>query len=61
MQDSDGNPLIPLPPVEITVVPVALHEEARKLYDEVEGLTKDRIEGYLSRGETRAVCPVLCL
>ncbi|KIY67158.1 hypothetical protein CYLTODRAFT_490860 [Cylindrobasidium torrendii FP15055 ss-10] len=55
MQDSDGNPLIPLPPVSITVVPVALHDEARELYDKVEELSKDRIEGYISRGETRAV------
>lgn len=29
MQDEDGNPLVPLPPVEMTVVRVTLHPEAR--------------------------------
>jgi SWI/SNF-related matrix-associated actin-dependent regulator of chromatin subfamily A3 len=29
MQDSEGNYLVPLPPVEMTMVPVTLHPEAR--------------------------------
>lgn len=47
MQDSNGNPLIPLPGVEMTVVPVTLNPEARELYDTVEQLSKERIEGLL--------------
>ncbi|KAF9024848.1 hypothetical protein BDZ89DRAFT_1068783 [Hymenopellis radicata] len=55
MQDSSGNPLIPLPPVEMTLVPVALHDDARELYDEVENLSKQRIQGYISRGEAKSM------
>ena len=29
MQDKDGKPLVPLPPVEITMIPVALTPKAR--------------------------------
>jgi SWI/SNF-related matrix-associated actin-dependent regulator of chromatin subfamily A3 len=29
MQDNQGNYLVPLPPVDMTVVPVALHEDVR--------------------------------
>ncbi|KAI0298566.1 SNF2 family N-terminal domain-containing protein [Russula brevipes] len=47
MQDSNGNPLIPLPGVEMTVVPVTLDSGARELYDTVEQLSKERIEGFL--------------
>ncbi|KIO29735.1 hypothetical protein M407DRAFT_226612 [Tulasnella calospora MUT 4182] len=35
MRDKDGKPLVPLPPVEVTVVRVALNEEERKLYDDI--------------------------
>ncbi|TFY76637.1 hypothetical protein EWM64_g7375, partial [Hericium alpestre] len=49
MQDSEGNYLIPLPPVEMTVVPVTLHPEARELYETVEQLSKQRIEGMIDR------------
>ncbi|KAF8502088.1 SNF2 family N-terminal domain-containing protein [Russula emetica] len=47
MQDSNGNPLIPLPGVEMTVVPVTLNPEARELYDTVEQLSKELIKGLL--------------
>ncbi|KAH9998504.1 SNF2 family N-terminal domain-containing protein [Russula compacta] len=47
MQDSNGNHLVPLPGVEMTVVPVTLPPEARELYDTVEQLSKERIEGFL--------------
>ncbi|KAG5648541.1 hypothetical protein DXG03_003152 [Asterophora parasitica] len=50
MQDSDGNALIPLPPVEMTIVPVTLSDEARVLYDEVENLSKERFENFMNRG-----------
>ncbi|KAF8893981.1 SNF2 family N-terminal domain-containing protein [Infundibulicybe gibba] len=49
MQDSSGNPLIPLPPVEMIIVPVALSDEARALYDEVEQLSKQRLETYMNQ------------
>ena len=29
MQDKDGKPLVPLPPVEVTMIPVALTSKAR--------------------------------
>ncbi|KAJ7901958.1 SNF2 family N-terminal domain-containing protein [Mycena olivaceomarginata] len=44
MQDADGNSLVPLPPVEMIIVPVALSDEARGMYDEVEELSKKRVE-----------------
>ncbi|KAI0675019.1 SNF2 family N-terminal domain-containing protein [Trametes maxima] len=49
MQDKDGKPLVPLPPVEITVVPVTLTAEARELYDAVEQLSKERVGNLLQR------------
>ncbi|KAH9961307.1 SNF2 family N-terminal domain-containing protein [Russula dissimulans] len=47
MQDSNGNFLVPLPGVEMTLVPVTLDQEARELYDIVEQLSKERIESFL--------------
>ncbi|KZT00465.1 uncharacterized protein LAESUDRAFT_553779 [Laetiporus sulphureus 93-53] len=47
MQDSEGNPLIPLPPVDVTVVPVSLTDQARELYDAVEQLSKQRIDNLI--------------
>ncbi|KAF8919761.1 SNF2 family N-terminal domain-containing protein [Mucidula mucida] len=56
MQDSSGNPLIPLPPVEMTLVPVALLDDARVgTLREVENLSKQRIQGYISRGEAKTM------
>ncbi|KAK0485859.1 SNF2 family N-terminal domain-containing protein [Armillaria novae-zelandiae] len=52
MQDSTGKPLIPLPLVEMTLVPVTLHDDARALYDEIENLSQKRLEGFIARGET---------
>ncbi|KII92184.1 hypothetical protein PLICRDRAFT_133581 [Plicaturopsis crispa FD-325 SS-3] len=49
MQDSEGNSLVPLPPVEMTLVPVALHPDARELYDAVELLSKERVEDIINR------------
>lgn len=51
MQDSTGKPLIPLPPVEMTLVPVTLHDDARALYDEIENLSQQLLEGFIARGE----------
>ncbi|CAA7259081.1 unnamed protein product [Cyclocybe aegerita] len=55
MQDKDGKPLIPLPAVEMIKVPVALSEEARTLYDEVEQVSKQRVENLMSGGMTAAM------
>ncbi|KAF5393242.1 hypothetical protein D9757_000687 [Collybiopsis confluens] len=44
MQDSAGNPLIPLPTLEMIKIPVALSNEARALYDEVERLSSERFQ-----------------
>ncbi|KAH9176256.1 SNF2 family N-terminal domain-containing protein [Lactarius sanguifluus] len=52
MQDSNGNFLVPLPGVEMTVVPVTLNPEARELYDVIEQLSKDRIEGLLKQPQS---------
>ncbi|KAH8828492.1 SNF2 family N-terminal domain-containing protein [Flagelloscypha sp. PMI_526] len=47
MQDKNGNPLVPLPPVEQIVVPVTLSAEARDLYDQVEEISGQRVESLL--------------
>ncbi|KAI0633366.1 SNF2 family N-terminal domain-containing protein [Trametes polyzona] len=49
MQDKDGKPLVPLPPVEVTIVPVTLPPKARELYDAVEQLSKERVGNLLQR------------
>ncbi|KAE9411346.1 hypothetical protein BT96DRAFT_952431 [Gymnopus androsaceus JB14] len=53
MQDSAGNALVPLPPVEMIKVPVALSDEARSLYDEVERLSSERFQSLMT-GSTNA-------
>ncbi|KAF8638068.1 hypothetical protein AX16_010700 [Volvariella volvacea WC 439] len=54
MQDSKGNPLIPLPPVEMILIPVALDEGSRKIYDEVEKISRQRFEALINN-ENRAL------
>ncbi|KAI0356200.1 hypothetical protein OH77DRAFT_1423798 [Trametes cingulata] len=49
MQDKDGKSLVPLPPVDITVVPVALTPKARELYEAVEQLSKERVGNLIQR------------
>ncbi|TBU43646.1 SNF2 family N-terminal domain-containing protein [Dichomitus squalens] len=49
MQDKDGKPLVPLPPVEITMIPVTLTPQAREMYDAVEQLSKERVGSLLHR------------
>ncbi|KXN85344.1 Putative SWI/SNF-like matrix-associated actin-dependent regulator [Leucoagaricus sp. SymC.cos] len=48
MQDSQGNPLIPLPPVEMIKVPVTLDDETRQLYDQVEQASRQRFRDYMN-------------
>ncbi|KAG6918560.1 hypothetical protein DXG01_013650 [Tephrocybe rancida] len=55
MQDSAGMPLIPLPPVDMIIVPVTLTDEARTLYDEVEEVSKQRFEHYMNSGTNSVV------
>ncbi|CDO69292.1 hypothetical protein BN946_scf184976.g11 [Trametes cinnabarina] len=44
MQDKDGNSLVPLPPVEMTMIRVTLSpRERQELYDAVEQLSKQRV------------------
>ncbi|KAL1673766.1 SNF2 family N-terminal domain-containing protein [Schizophyllum commune] len=53
MQDSEGNSLVPLPPVDVTVVPVALDPETRKIYDEVEELSRQHVESLMNSTDNR--------
>ncbi|KAJ3993334.1 SNF2 family N-terminal domain-containing protein [Lentinula boryana] len=50
MQDSAGNPLVPLPPVEMIKVQVTLNDEARSLYEEVEQLSGEKFEALMNGG-----------
>ncbi|KAH9892824.1 SNF2 family N-terminal domain-containing protein [Cubamyces lactineus] len=49
MQDKDGNALVPLPPVDVTIIPVTLPPRARELYDAVEQLSKERVGNLIQR------------
>ncbi|EGO00039.1 hypothetical protein SERLA73DRAFT_167889 [Serpula lacrymans var. lacrymans S7.3] len=49
MQDSEGNYLVPLPPVEMTLVPVTLNDEARALYDAVEQVSQQKVENIMNQ------------
>ncbi|KAI9572249.1 SNF2 family N-terminal domain-containing protein [Boletus coccyginus] len=49
MQDSEGNSLVPLPPVDVTLVPVTLSVEARTLYDAVELVSRQRVENLMNQ------------
>ncbi|KAH9941011.1 SNF2 family N-terminal domain-containing protein [Amylocystis lapponica] len=49
MQDSEGNHLVPLPPVDMITVKVTLTDEARELYDTVEQLSKERFDNLVER------------
>ncbi|KAG8973419.1 hypothetical protein FRC05_008810 [Tulasnella sp. 425] len=50
MRDKDHKPLVPLPPVGITVVRVALSDEERRLYDDIFHESQRRFEDFLSAG-----------
>ncbi|KZT19055.1 hypothetical protein NEOLEDRAFT_1142558 [Neolentinus lepideus HHB14362 ss-1] len=49
MRDSEGNYLVPLPPVEMIMVPVTLHEDAKTLYDAVDEVSRQRVERFMDR------------
>ncbi|KAF9066155.1 SNF2 family N-terminal domain-containing protein [Rhodocollybia butyracea] len=50
MQDSNGNPLIPLPPVEMIKIPVTLSDEARALYTTIERLSSEKLQSLMDAG-----------
>lgn len=49
MRDSQGRPLVPLPPVDVTLIPVSLREGARALYDAVEAISHQRVETLINQ------------
>jgi SWI/SNF-related matrix-associated actin-dependent regulator of chromatin subfamily A3 len=49
MQDKFGKPLVPLPPVDITVIPVPLGDEARALYDAIGSVSQQRVEKFMNQ------------
>ncbi|OSX66693.1 hypothetical protein POSPLADRAFT_1131555, partial [Postia placenta MAD-698-R-SB12] len=49
MQDSEGNHLVPLPPVDTTLIPVTLTKEAREMYDAIEALSKQRLDNLIGQ------------
>ncbi|KAG8950608.1 hypothetical protein FRC00_007611 [Tulasnella sp. 408] len=52
MRDKEGKPLVPLPPVEVTVVRVTLNDEERNLYDDIFHESQRRFEDFLGAGAT---------
>ncbi|KAF7315555.1 hypothetical protein MIND_00070800 [Mycena indigotica] len=61
MQDAQGNPLIPLPSVEMIRVQIALPPDAREFYDEIEELSRDRIADYMRSGNTMVQAHILSI
>ncbi|KAF7306156.1 hypothetical protein HMN09_00770900 [Mycena chlorophos] len=61
MQDSQGRALVPLPPVEMIKVQIALPAEAREVYDQVEEISRDRVAAYLRSGSTVAQASILSI
>ncbi|KAG2362277.1 SNF2 family N-terminal domain-containing protein [Suillus spraguei] len=51
MQDKFGKPLVPLPPVDITVIPVPLGDEARALYDAIRSVSQQRVDKFMNQQE----------
>ena len=50
MQDKNGQPLVPLPPVTVITVKVPLDEATREFYDAVERESAARVNEFFSRG-----------
>jgi SWI/SNF-related matrix-associated actin-dependent regulator of chromatin subfamily A3 len=48
MQREDGSHLVVLPPVKFMTVPIALSEDVRTLYNEIEDLSRQRFENLLA-------------
>ncbi|KAF8520324.1 SNF2 family N-terminal domain-containing protein [Hysterangium stoloniferum] len=52
MQNSKGEHLVPLPPVEMTLIPVQLDEPTRELYNEMEAISQQRFASYMENQRT---------
>lgn len=50
MQDKDGRPLVPLPPVNVVTVKVPLDETTREFYDAIERESAARVHEFFLRG-----------
>jgi len=50
MQDKNGKPLVPLPPVTVITVKVPLDEATREFYDAVERESAARVYEFFLRG-----------
>jgi len=50
MQDKDGRPLVPLPPVNVITVKVPLDEATREFYDAIERESAARVHEFFLRG-----------
>ncbi|KZO90728.1 hypothetical protein CALVIDRAFT_568793 [Calocera viscosa TUFC12733] len=48
MQDENGKPLVPLPPVEVVVVRVTLDDSTREVYDAIEAESRRRLDEYVT-------------
>ncbi|EJU03956.1 hypothetical protein DACRYDRAFT_87309 [Dacryopinax primogenitus] len=55
MQDENGKPLVPVPPVEMIVVRVTLDDETRKVYDAIEAESRRRFDESLAMNSGDAV------
>ncbi|KAG8935555.1 hypothetical protein FRC02_007699 [Tulasnella sp. 418] len=58
MQDRDGKPLVPLPPVDVTIVRVTLSEKEKELYDTVFAETQKRFAEFVRTNSVRGGAPV---
>jgi len=53
MQDKNGKPLIPLPPVVVNIVRVQLDEKTREIYDAVESESRELVHNFYANGGHR--------
>lgn len=51
MQDKNGQPLVPLPPVTVITVKVSLDGATREFYDAVERESAARVNEFFLRGK----------
>ena len=51
MKDSEGNRIVPLPPVSHHVYKVKLDDDIRKLYDTALSAVQERVKGMMARNE----------
>ena len=54
MQDKNGKPIVPLPPVTVITVKVPLDDATREFYDTVERESAARVNEFFLRGADSA-------